>query len=144
MRDEPVSDEGVPGLSDCHAQAGIRPVEPDLVGAWSKHGVYLFGLRAPFSLVFLTQTLATTAGASYTLDFWLSNPIGGPGTEWLVKVGATAGTLATLMDVTNAPAFNYTHYTFTFTATTSSTILQFGFKHPPDWFYLDDVSVTQN
>src|SRR5262249_52654033 len=31
---------------------------------------------------------------------------------------------------------------FTFTATSSSTDLQFGFAHPPDWFYLSDVSVT--
>jgi hypothetical protein len=96
----------------------------------------------PNNLVFLTQTLATTAGASYNLDFWLSNPIGGTGTEWLVKVGATGTTLTTLADVHNAPRFNYTHFTFTFTATSSSTDLQFGFAHPPDWFYLDDVSVT--
>jgi hypothetical protein len=96
----------------------------------------------PNNLVFLTQTLATTAGASYNLDFWLSNPIGGGGTEWLVKEGATGTTLTTLTDVHNAPRFNYTHFTFTFTATSSSTDLQFGFAHPPDWFYLDDVSVT--
>jgi hypothetical protein len=88
-------------------------------------------------LGFLTQTLATTAGASYTLDFWLANPVGGSGTEWLVKVGGT-----TLKDVQNAPASGFTHYTFTFTATSSSTVLQFGFVHPPDYFYLDDVSVT--
>jgi hypothetical protein len=96
----------------------------------------------------LTQTLATTAGVSYNLDFWVSNPLDGGGTgpgnqtEWLVKVGATGTTLTTLTDVINAPTFNYTHYTFTFTATTTSTDVQLGFAHPPDWFYLDDVSVT--
>jgi hypothetical protein len=88
-------------------------------------------------LGFLTQTLATTAGVTYTLDFWLANPSGGSGTEWLVRVGGV-----TLADVTNSSAFGYTHYTFTFTATGSSTALQFGFVHPPDYFYLDDVSVT--
>ncbi len=72
MRDEPVSDEGVPGLSDRHAQAGIRPVEPDLVGAWSKHGVYLFGLRAPFSLVFLSWVTAASAlSAEFHWDRYL-------------------------------------------------------------------------
>jgi hypothetical protein len=96
----------------------------------------------PNNLVFLTQTLATTAGASYNLDFWLSNPVDGGGTEWLVKVGATGTTLTTLMDVHNAPRFNYTHFTFTFTASSSSTDLQFGLANPPDEFYLDDVSVT--
>jgi hypothetical protein len=96
--------------------------------------VYRIG---PDNLVFLTQTLATTPGVNYTLSFWLSNPVGGSGTEWLVRVGGT-----TLADVTNPPSFNFTRFTFNFTATNSSTDLQFGFKHPPDWFYLDDVSVT--
>src|SRR5262249_50845392 len=74
---------------------------------------------------------------NYTLSFWLSNPFDGAGTEWLVRVGGN-----TLMDVQNAPSFTYTNFTFPFTATSNSTDLQFGFKHPPDWFYLDDVSVT--
>src|SRR5215472_7673571 len=37
------------------------PVEPDLVGAWARHGVYLFGLRTPFSLVFLSWVTAASA-----------------------------------------------------------------------------------
>src|SRR5262249_3212476 len=91
----------------------------------------------PDNLVFLTQNLATNPGVNYTLSFWLSNPIGGAGTEWLVRVGGN-----TLMDVQNAPSFMYTNFTFTFTATSRSTVLQFWVKHPPHWFYLDDVSVT--
>ncbi len=101
------------------------------------HGGIHAGQFGPGSLGTLSQTLATTPGVHYNLDFWLANPVGGTGTEWLVKVGGT-----TLIDVTNAAPFNYTHFTFTFTATSNSTVLQFGFKHPPDWFYLDDVSVT--
>jgi hypothetical protein len=95
------------------------------------------GQFGPGNLEFLTQTLATTPGVSYTLSFWLSNPLGGGGTEWLVRVGGN-----TLTDVTNPPTFSLKPFTFTFTATSSSTDLQFGFKHPPDWFYLSDVSVT--
>jgi MFS family permease len=72
MKDKPVSGEGVPGLSDRDAQAGIRPVEPDLVGAWSKHGVYLFGLRTPFSLVFLSwMTAASALSAEFHWDRYL-------------------------------------------------------------------------
>jgi hypothetical protein len=95
------------------------------------------GQFGPGNLGFISQALATTPGASYNLDFWLSNPVGGGGTEWLVRVGGN-----TLMDVHDASRFNYTHFTFTFTATSSSTDLTFGFAHPPNWFYLDDVSVT--
>jgi hypothetical protein len=96
----------------------------------------------PGSIGTITQTLATTPGASYNLDFYVSNPIGGTGTEWLAKVGATGTALTTLIDVHDAPRFNYRHFTFTFTATSTSTDVQLGFAHPPDWFYLDDVSVT--
>jgi hypothetical protein len=101
------------------------------------HGGIHAGQFGPGSLGFISQNLMTTVGASYNLDFWVSNPVGGTPTEWKVVVGGN-----TLIDVTNAPRFNYTHYTFTFTATTAVTSLQFGFAHPPDWFYLDDVSVT--
>jgi hypothetical protein len=92
----------------------------------------------PNNLGYISQTLATTAGAMYTLDFWLNHGSGAPGTEWLVSVDGN-----TLMDVHDAPAFGYTEFTFTFTATSSSTTLQFGFAEPPNWFYLDDVSVVQ-
>jgi hypothetical protein len=90
-------------------------------------------------LGFLTQTLATTAGVTYTLDFWLSHPYSdvGQGVEWLVRVGGV-----TLTDVHDPDSFSYTHFTFTFTATSSATVLQFGFVEPPQYFYLDDVSVT--
>jgi methionine-rich copper-binding protein CopC len=92
-------------------------------------------------LGFIAQTLSTIAGASYTLTFWLAHPYSdvGSGTEWLVRVGGN-----TLMDVTNAGNFNYTQFTFTFTATSSSTVLQFGFLEPPNYFFLDDVSVIAN
>jgi hypothetical protein len=88
------------------------------------------------SLGYITQTLATTQGVSYTLDFWLSHPSTSTGTEWLVRVGGT-----TLNDVHDAANFNYTEFRYTFTATSSSTQLQFGFFEPPAYFYLDDVSV---
>ena len=39
----------------------LQPVEPDLVGFWANHGVYWFGLRAPFSLVFLSWATAASA-----------------------------------------------------------------------------------
>ncbi len=106
-------------------------------GSAEIHGGTHAAQFGPNTVGTLTQMLATTPGVSYNLDFWLSNPIGGDGTEWLVKVGNT-----TLMDVKNAPRSNFIHYTFTFTATSNSTPLQFGFANPPDWFYLDDVSVT--
>jgi hypothetical protein len=88
-------------------------------------------------LGFITQNLATTVGVSYTLSFWLAHPYTDTGTEWLVSVGGS-----TLTDVHNAANFGYTQFTFTFTATSSTTALQFGFLEPPSYFFLDDVTVT--
>ncbi len=48
------------------------PVEPDLVGNWAEHGVYWFGLRTPFSLVFLSWATAASALApQFHLDRYL-------------------------------------------------------------------------
>jgi hypothetical protein len=90
-------------------------------------------------LGYFAQTLATTVGTSYTLDFWLSHPSTDTGTEWLVQVGGT-----TLRDVVDGPNFNYTEFTFAFTATSSMTTVQFGFLEIPAYFYLDDVSVSES
>jgi hypothetical protein len=51
-------------LSSRHETNSLPVVEPDLVGTWAKHGVYLFGLRTPFSLVFLSWVTAASALSS--------------------------------------------------------------------------------
>ena len=91
------------------------------------------------SLGGIYQDLNTTTGVNYTLTFWLAHPYTDPGmgTEWTVSAGG-----ATLTDVHDAGNFGYTQFTFTFTATSSSTRLQFGFLEPPQYFFLDDVSVA--
>jgi hypothetical protein len=94
-----------------------------------------FGPNA--GLGFIAQDLATTTGVNYTLSFWLAHPFTDTGTEWLVSVGGT-----TLTDVHDDANFGYTQFTFTFTATSSNTVLKFGFLEPPQYFFLDDVSVT--
>jgi hypothetical protein len=91
----------------------------------------------PSGLGFISQSLATTPGVTYTLDFWLSHPYTDAGTQWQVRLGGD-----TLTDVHGAGNFSYTEFTFTFTATAGSTTLQFGFYELPAYFYLDDVSVS--
>ncbi len=48
-------------LSNQQETKSLPPVEPDLVGTWARHGVYWFGLRTPFSLVFLSWVTAASA-----------------------------------------------------------------------------------
>jgi hypothetical protein len=106
-------------------------------GSTIHSGTHAGAFGNPNSLCFLTQTLTTFSGQTFNLDFWLSHPFDpDPGAEYLVRVGGV-----TLTDVHSPANFAYTEFRFTFTATSSSTVLQYGSVEPPGYFYLDDVSV---
>lgn len=86
----------------------------------------------------LEQTLTTVAGQNYSLSFWLSND-GGPTNSFEASIDG--GALLTLND---SPPFNYTHYTFNFTASGTSADLAFTFRQDPAFWYLDDISVAES
>jgi len=85
----------------------------------------------------ISQTLATVAGQSYTVSFWLAHPYGPSTNDFSAYWGATQ-----LMSLVGAGSFAYTQYSFTETASTSSTTLTFKGLENPAYFYLDDASVT--
>ncbi len=94
----------------------------------------------PSTLGYISQDIATTPGGTYDLIFWLSNPITSEANEYKVSWGGQ-----TLVDVTSPPNFNYTEFDFpNLNASTTFTTLTFGFTNPPDFFYLDDVSVVES
>jgi hypothetical protein len=84
----------------------------------------------------LTQSVATTPGASYTIDFFLAQAGGAPN-SFSVSWGGS-----TIFSLTNQSSFGYTEYTFTETASTASTALQFQFLAGAGQWFLDDVSVN--
>jgi hypothetical protein len=86
----------------------------------------------------ISQTLATVAGQSYSISFWLEHPTRVASNGFHVIWDGTIQLLA----LVNSDRFLYTQYTFTETASTSSTALRFGGFETPAYFYLDDVSVT--
>jgi hypothetical protein len=105
-------------------------------------GTYAARFHPVGSLGFLSQNLSTVPGMTYTLRFLLANPNGGTGTEFRVAFNGV-----TLIDQINpsSPGPNYVEFVFTgLVATSSTTSLQFGFRHDPDYFYLDDVTVTSS
>jgi hypothetical protein len=87
----------------------------------------------------VSQTLATVAGQTYYLDYWL-NLTSAFGTatpnRFMVQVGGN-----TLFDgmVTN---YAWAQSQYVFTATGSSTLLEFFGNNPPAGTELDNVSVT--
>jgi hypothetical protein len=83
-----------------------------------------------------SQNLTTTAGHQYSISFWLEND-GGPANLFSASFGGD-----TLLSLSDQSPFSYTQFTFTDTATSSSTPLQFAFQQNPSFWLFDDVSVT--
>jgi hypothetical protein len=88
----------------------------------------------------LSQVLSTTPGRSYNLSFFLANDSAEPVNFFRVIVNG-----AVIYD-TASPPFRfdgvYVAATASFTATGSSTTLEFRYRHDDDFWRLDDVSVT--
>lgn len=88
----------------------------------------------------LSQTLATTVGAQYTVSFYLAQQLLGPGNvnnSFDVSLGATS-----IEDLSNVGVQGYTLYTGMFTATSTSTTLNITAGNDIGEFLLDDVSVS--
>ena len=83
----------------------------------------------------VSQTLATTAGQTYTFNFFLASDGGTPSDFQAQWDGVS------LVSLVNTPATPYLPYTFTVTGTGSDTI-NFLERNDPSWWGLDDVSVV--
>ena len=72
----------------------------------------------------ISQNLTTVVGQSYTFDFWLANMAGGTD-DFTAKIGGV-----TEMQLVNQPC-SITHYIYNFTATSTSTPMEFDFRQDP-------------
>lgn len=83
----------------------------------------------------ISQVLATTAGRSYTVSFWVDHPYPVSSNNFNAYWDGT-----TLLSLDDAGNFPYTEYTFTVAGTGSDTLSLAG-REVFSWYYLDDVSV---
>ena len=88
----------------------------------------------------INQTLATQAGRTYKVSFWLMNEadaldVADPN-SFAFSWGGT-----TVFALTNAPAFAYQEYNFLLDATGASTDLSFAFHQPVAFWDFDSVDV---
>jgi hypothetical protein len=98
-------------------------------------GIYAADLGQSITNGTLSQTVSTTPGQTYTLTYWLDHPFPNSFPNlFRVSIGGTV-----VYDQTNLPAFDYTQFSFDYTATGASTLIQFTFREDPQFFYLDDV-----
>ncbi|MDP2027473.1 VPLPA-CTERM sorting domain-containing protein [Sulfuriferula sp.] len=103
-------------------------------GVGGSYGAYLGPVG---SMGYLTQSLATVAGQTYTLSWALDNgeTLGFPN-QFQVSWNGNL-----VFDQTNIPQQEFQTYSFNLVATSSITGLQFGFQNDPTFFHLDNVSV---
>ena len=100
-------------------------------------GTYDAAFGQTGSLGSLSQTLTTTPGTAYILSFWFAGDGDNP-SEFTASIGGNL-----LLDLMNPPLDNvYQRYLYNFTASSTSTMLMFGFRDDVFFINLDDVSVV--
>lgn len=99
-------------------------------------GTYAASMGPIGDLGFLTQTLSTTGGQSYTLSFWLQND--SSPNEFVVSWDG-----GVIFDDTLDDFLPYTLVVYEgLVASADGTDLQFGFRNDPSYIELDDVVVN--
>jgi hypothetical protein len=101
-------------------------------------GTYDASFGSVGSIGGISQAIATTAGQTYTIDFWLTNQSAATPNSFAFNWDGGASELA----FTNAAAFSYTHYQYSLVASSASTLVSFAFRHDPNYWRLDDVNVS--
>jgi hypothetical protein len=106
-------------------------------------GSYFAALGAQNSLGYLSQTLPTTANQSYLLSLYLDSPTYGGQTDEFPNDFNVSWNGNTIFSQTNIPPTGgWTNLQFVVTATSNSTVLQFGELDDQLYLGLDDVTLT--
>jgi VPDSG-CTERM motif len=92
---------------------------------------------------YISQNLTTIPGDTYQIGYWLNTSTGANNQQGYYNFTSTFGatTLQNISPPVTGSSFGYTEFTFTQTATGSSTVLSFGIQALHGWYELDDVSV---
>ncbi len=117
---------------------GFTGVTNGSVEGLSAHSGSYFAFLGPIgSDGFISQTLATTAGATYQLQWFLGSD-GGTPNDFDAEINGVP-----LFSQTNIPSTGatYTLYAESFVGT-GSDALTFSFRNDPGYLALDDISVT--
>jgi outer membrane autotransporter protein len=115
---------------DTFVQSG--PFNPSHAGPYS--GSYYLLAGPVTNPGFISQNLVTIPGTQYLLTYHLASD-GYTPNQFEAIVGST-----TLFNQTNVPQQGYTTYSYSYSATGSSTLLEFGFRDDPGLLSLDDIS----
>lgn len=107
---------------------------------YPRTGDYAAYFGTQVTLGFISQAIATTPGAPYTVSFSLCSQedegVGTPNQFQAIWDGFA------ISNQVNIPDQPYALNSFTVTASTALTTLEFGFRNDPYYLLIDDVSVA--
>ena len=119
---------------------GVDSGDPFAIVAAPYSGNYEAYLGNPASTVALTQTLATTSGGSYLIEFALLDDTSAV-SPYMNSFSLLFG-VSTLFSESAVAAGGYTLYSFLGSTSSTSTPLSFVSRNDGGYFELDSVSVT--
>jgi hypothetical protein len=90
----------------------------------------------------LSQPISTVPGQYYLLSFWLNNVTSGTQQLFSVSWNSDGGTTNTLLSIINPSSFSWTNLQYLVIAHGTNTTLQIQAENDPNYFGLDDISVT--
>ena len=93
-------------------------------------------------LATLSQTVPTEPGQYYLLSLWVNNITSGAGQEFILNWNTNSAGTNTLFSVLNPAAFAWTNLQFFVRATGTNAVIQIQAENQPNYFGLDDVSLT--
>lgn len=117
-------------------QSGAFVDDGSSSGITPHSGSYVAALTTTSSFGYLSQTVITIPCQSYSLSFWLNNSDGLSPNEFQVKWNGV-----TIYDRVNMPVTGWTNVQLNVTATTTTTVLRFGFRDDPGYLGLDDINL---
>jgi len=111
------------------------------IGSPAHSGNYgaAFGAVSSYDDTITQTTISTTPGMQYTFDFWLAHSSSDSANDFHAYWNGTS-----VLDLVNSNSFDWTEYTYSVTATGSTTSIAFAGRENPSWYYLDDVSVNSS
>jgi Carbohydrate binding domain/PEP-CTERM motif len=119
------------------SQGTANVLNQSVTSVISHTGTYSAALGNQGGVGVLSQMVTgLLVGTSYDLTFWLRSD-GDTPNRAAVQIGGDL-----LDNRANIPAFPFREFDFTFTATSTSELLQFGTRDDPGFLELDDVSIT--
>jgi uncharacterized repeat protein (TIGR03803 family) len=122
-------------FADWTTSGNFQDCSVSSVAPYVHSGAYGGELGPVGALGYLSQTIPTLPGETYQINCWLSCDGQSPN-EFLVSWNGI-----TLFDQQNLGNTSWANLQFNATATSTSTVLTFGFLDDPSYFGLDDIAV---